>query len=50
MKQMIPGTEVVKNELSDTRRIIEAAGNESITTGITGVTTIVEKSQEVVIN
>ena len=41
---------MVENELSDTRRVIEAARNESITTGITGVTTIVEKSQEVVIN
>ena len=46
---MIPGPEVVKNELIESQRTSAAAINSNINTGITGVPTIVDKSPEVFI-
>ena len=41
---------VVENELSDAQREAADASNDNMTTGITGVPTIVDESPEVVID
>ena len=48
-EQMIMGTEVVENELSEAQRVEEDNRNSNMTTGTTGVTTIVDEAPYVVI-
>ena len=47
---MIPITVVTKNELSDAQRVAAADRNSNITTGITGMPTILNEAPEVVID
>ena len=49
MEQIILGTLVVENELSDSHRSAAVSRNANITDGITGVPTIVDKAPEVFI-
>ena len=47
---MIPGPEVVDNELRDSHRTSEASSNSNISTGVTGIHIKLDEATDIVID